>query len=341
VDSVYDLNIKRPSRDIVTTINICYELVYSEYRMYKSSYYLSLGSIAILFKEVKNIFNLGLSCFCNERYKQKSKFHDDIMIPSLANIEANGIFNSDKDKFDYTSYNIHTTTGRPSNKWNGINYAGLNKSDGTRDKYISSFHNRGLLIEYDYEAYHLQLIADLTGYKFPDDISPHKYMASQYFNIDIPNDEQIKEAKQMSFQLMYGKDTGHNSSEIEFINKVKGYERMLWDEFNVHEGVRSVVFDTDLFQGVKYCKIERNKLLNYFIQYFETERNMIIISALLKLLKGYKTKLVLYTYDSFLFDYNLDDGKELLDNIGLIINQGNYSYTTKYGINYGSLKKIN
>ena len=33
----------------------------------------------------------------------------------------------------YTEYNLYTSTGRPSNKFSGVNYAALNKEDGSRE----------------------------------------------------------------------------------------------------------------------------------------------------------------------------------------------------------------
>ena len=64
-------------------------------------------------------------------------------------IEQNGLYT--KDGYEYTKYNIFTQTGRPANSNNGINYAALNKDDGTRTKYISRFAD-GYLAEFDYDA---------------------------------------------------------------------------------------------------------------------------------------------------------------------------------------------
>ncbi|MFN9978512.1 MAG: hypothetical protein ACK53Y_01290, partial [bacterium] len=37
----------------------------------------------------------------------------------------------------FTQYNPYTTTGRPSNRHLNVNYSALNKSDGTREMFIS------------------------------------------------------------------------------------------------------------------------------------------------------------------------------------------------------------
>ena len=44
------------------------------------------------------------------------------------------------------------------------------------------------------------------------------------------------------------------------------------------------------------------KLFNYILQNLETSTNVLILWDILCILRGYKTKLVLYTYDSFLLD---------------------------------------
>jgi len=47
------------------------------------------------------------------------------------------------------------------------------------------------------------------------------------------------------------------------------------------------------------------KLFNYILQNLETSMNVCILWDMCVILRGCKTKLVLYTYDSFLFD--IDD----------------------------------
>ena len=51
--------------------------------------------------------------------------------------------------------------------------------------------------------------------------------------------------------------------------------------------------------------MNKNKVFNYLIQLMETENNMKVLSELIPKLKGYKSKLILYSYDSFLFDFSI------------------------------------
>jgi hypothetical protein len=79
------------------------------------------------------------------------------------------------------------------------------------------------------------------------------------------------------------------------------------------------------------------KLLNYVIQSCETSTNVMLIHAIQNILKNKQTKLVLYTYDAFLFDYAKEDGNELLTEIQDIIH---YPVNIKQGNTYHGLTKI-
>ena len=79
----------------------------------------------------------------------------------------------------YTQYNPYTTTGRPSNRHLNVNYSALNKSDGTRSAFVSRFED-GTLLQFDYESYHIRLIAKLIGYEFPKGVTAHQHLADLY-----------------------------------------------------------------------------------------------------------------------------------------------------------------
>ena len=75
------------------------------------------------------------------------------------------------------------------------------------------------------------------------------------------------------------------------------------------------------------------KLLNYLLQNLETSYNVCILWDILKLLKNRRTKLVLYTYDSFLFDFSKED-KEILTEIENIFKNNNLQVKINYGDTY-------
>jgi hypothetical protein len=75
------------------------------------------------------------------------------------------------------------------------------------------------------------------------------------------------------------------------------------------------------------------KLLNYLLQNLETSNNIIILWEILKLLRGKNTKLVLYVYDSFLFDVDINE-KEVMFQIKDIFSKHKLNIKAKKGTNY-------
>ncbi len=101
-----------------------------------------------------------------EKYKPYVNLsYNNEVLDNLNYIESNGL--QTVEGMVYSEYNIYTSTGRPSNRFGGTNFAALNKTDGSRKPYVSRFKN-GVLVEMDFDGYHLRLIADKVGYKFPE-----------------------------------------------------------------------------------------------------------------------------------------------------------------------------
>jgi hypothetical protein len=78
------------------------------------------------------------------------------------------------------------------------------------------------------------------------------------------------------------------------------------------------------------------KLFNYTLQNLETSTNVLILWDIMMLLKGKKTKIVLYTYDSILLDYDEDD--DILEEIQQTFTKYNLRTKTTKGHNYGTMK---
>ena len=102
----------------------------------------------------------------------------DKIIPNLYKLEKNSL--EINDKFDehfklknkkhsikdnniYGWYNPYTTTGRPVNNFNGINFVGLKHGTGERDCFVPK---NDYFIEMDYDSYHPYLIAKMVDYDF-------------------------------------------------------------------------------------------------------------------------------------------------------------------------------
>ena len=263
-------------------------------------------------------------------YDEKNKNYNENVIDNLTKIEDNGLFISDNG-YQYSQYNIYTSTGRPSNRFGGINFAALNKSDRTREKYVSRYGDEGCMIEMDYDAYHLRLIAEIVGYKFSDG-SVHQYLADQY-------DVDYTKSKALSFKYLYGEIPYMIAKKIPFFSKVQKYIDKKWLEYKKNNFVVSDIYNRKI--GTSLSFTNKSKLFNYCIQLLETENNMKMLDDLLPTLEGKKTKLILYSYDSFLFDFHKDDGLDFLKNLRKVIDQnGLYPVKIGWGSNYHEMKNV-
>ena len=232
-------------------------------------------------------------------------------------IERNGI-NLDKKQFDkyfelnnenfsikdntiYSQYNLYTTTGRPSNSFNSINFAALAKENGCRKSFIPK-NNR--FIEIDISAYHPTLAAQLLGYDFGEE-TPYEYFAREA-------DIEVDEAKILMFRQLYG-GVYNEYKYIDFFQLIEEYINKLWLEY-INNGYINCPISGHKLGEIK--DINPQKLFNYTLQNLETSTNVLILWDIIKLLKNKKTKIVLYTYDSILLDYyNEDNILESIKNV--------------------------
>ena len=224
-----------------------------------------------------------------------------------------------KDEYIYTQYNLYTTTCRPSNAFNSINFAALNKDNGSRKSFIPK-NNK--FVEIDISAYHPHLVAQLIGFDFGDQ-DVHQVFADMYGTT-------YQKAKELTFKQLYGgifKEYEH----LEFFQKVQQYKDNIWREFN-NLGEVIVPNSSYVFKKDKLEEMNPQKLLNYILQNLETSTNVNILMEIHKLLRGKNTKIVLYTYDSFLVDY--DENEELIEDIEDIFRKMNLKIKVKDGTNY-------
>jgi len=243
-------------------------------------------------------------------------------------LESNGLYTPEG--IEYTQYNLFTSTGRPSNTHNGINYAALNKEDGSRDRFTSRFNN-GMLVEMDFDAYHLRLIANLVGYKLPDD-SVHTYLGKYYFGKDELTEQEYQEAKQINFKILYG-GIPEEFKNIEFFSLISKFIGKLWHEWKSKNSVTTYLYKRRMTKE-RLGEMNPQKLFNYYIQAYETEYNIQVIKRFKKVLNDKQTKVVLCTYDSFLFDFDISDG---LDTLKELKNSMKIQSKVSIGANYGTM----
>ena len=265
-----------------------------------------------------------------EKYNQSVNMsYNDEVLDNLTYIESNGLQTTTE--LVYSEYNVYTSTGRPSNRFGGTNFAALNKKDGSRKPYVSRFKN-GVLVEMDFDAYHLRLIADKVGYDFPKG-SVHKHM-SKFYGVDY------EEAKRLSFQYLYGHLPQDVVQMNPYFSKVYDYINDLWKEYNSKEFIVSDIYSRRIYKK-NLSDMNANKLFNYTIQLMETENNMRALTKLIPEIKDYKSKLILYSYDSFLLDFNMEDGLNYLKKVKKILEQdGKFPVKVSWGLNYHEMKDI-
>jgi hypothetical protein len=298
-----------------------------------------LNSIAPLMKHIEfleNGFIHAWSVIDTFKESQAYTFLNDIAIPALGFVERSGIYA--ESQLEFTEYNLYTTTGRCSNKFGGINYAAINKKDGSRKRYISRFE-RGMIVSSDYESFHLRLIADMIGWEFPAELPVHEYLGRQYFNkTEALTPEEYEESKLLTFKLLYSERRDKNVPE--FFTAVYDYVDMLMVLLDRNGYILSPYYKRE----IKKDKIDSptpQKVFSYMIQLAETELNLTTINKLQPLFKNKQSKPVLYTYDSLLFDFCLDDGKDLLiEAIKILSHDGKFPMRVFYGQNYHDLKKL-
>jgi predicted nucleic-acid-binding Zn-ribbon protein len=138
---------------------------------------------------------------------------------------------------------------------------------------------------------------------------------------------------------LYGGIDKETQEKVPFFKKVHDYINLKWGEINTHNCVYTNIYRRKLLFD-NYDDLNRNKLFNYLIQAYETESNIKKILSIQDYLYNKKTKLVLYGYDSFLFDFSNQDGVGILKHIKSILEEKNHFTKSKMGLNYGEMKEI-
>jgi hypothetical protein len=233
--------------------------------------------------------------------------------------------NSIKNGKIYTKYNLYNITSRPTNAFNGINFLAFAKGNKSRSAFIPT---NDIFLEFDFDGYHLRLIANKIGYQLPSDTSIHTYLGQQYFGKKELTPEEYQESKKITFRQLYN-GVEAEYKRIEFFNKVAIFIEDLWDTMQYGGYI-------ELPNGrrLKGTDFNPQKLFNYYVQCLETVNNVVKLAKLKELLKDKKSKVVLVVYDSILIDYSGKDGKELSLQIRDILQEDSYLVKGQLGKSY-------
>jgi hypothetical protein len=239
-----------------------------------------------------------------------------------------------RDNKIYTQFNLNNFTSRPTNSFNGINFAALNKNNGQRAAIIPQ---NDVLFEFDYDSYHPRILAKQIGYEF-NEASVHTHLGKMYFKTEELTPEQYQASKELTFKQLYG-GVFEQYKDIPFFAKVKQYTDKIFEDFN-SLGYIELIGGRKLFAG-DIENVTPQKLLNYIIQSGETFYNVNSIKKVLEYLDTRKSNIILYTYDSILLDYSREDGKEVLKDIkNLLENEFGFKVNASFGVNYNELKRL-
>jgi len=140
-----------------------------------------------------------------------------------------------------------------------------------------------------------------------------------------------KKAKELTFKQLYG-GVFKQYENLEFFQRVKIYTDDLWEKFQ-SQGYIKMPQSGYILRKEDTQDMKPQKLFNYVLQNLETSTNVLILWEILKLLRGKKTKLVLYTYDAFLFDVAKEE-KQLIKEIQKLIKGFKLNTKMSYGTNY-------
>jgi hypothetical protein len=335
-DKLFDVNFLEPV-DIKSLDNACISYYYSKHNALSNVN--CLIPISKHYEICETIFDMVLPIIKQYTLSDVTfQFNNFRTANVFYNIETNGIkvdkncfidyykgklinpqFNLSRSKI-YTQYNLYTTTSRPSNTFNSINFAALHKDDGERACFKPE---NDKFIELDFQGYHPRLIGEMIGFDFPKDKNTYDVLG------ELLGVSQ-QEAKELTFKQLYGGVWSEYQSKP-FFEKVLAYTDDMWDTYQYG---KRLVTENKIFMPDE--NMTRSKLFNYIVQSKETSTNVELLRLVFNLLEGKKTKLVLYTYDAFLFDYSNED-KGLIQEI---INILDYPVNIKQGKTYHGLEKL-
>jgi hypothetical protein len=276
---------------------------------------------------------------------------NDTIIGTLGRIEKQGIF-VDREMFKarfghevgesgltYSQYNVYTSTGRPSNRFGGVNYAALNVEDGTRKCFRSRFGNDGRMVVIDFTAFHPRIVAHLTKYNLSTDVDIYAYLAKLYFRKKAVDETDIKESKGLTFRQLFG-GVEDKYAHIKYLANLKTYIDTQWAFFQNNGYVETPIFKRRI--TTKHIQDPNPpKVFNYILQAVEGEISIPKVKAVLDYLQTKKTKAVLYTYDAVLYDFHRGDGQETLNEIRRIMScEGMFPMKTYIGETYHDVVQV-
>ena len=298
---------------------------------------------SIFDKEVesfKDKFELETDSYC-------FKFFNDVISETLFVVENNGLKVNEEifknhfksktyDGFVYSQYYIYNPTGRPSNRFDGVNYAALNKEDGCRNSFVSRYGDDGFLFMIDFTGFHPYIVSNLIDYKVPDEETIYEHLAKQYYNVDVVDSETMGKAKKLTMVNLYGQIKDQYLS-IPFFAKTDELKNKYWSLFEKNGYVMTPLYKRKI-TNKHITDPNKNKLFAYIIQAAETEYGLDSLGKVIKFVSDKDIVPIMYVYDSIVLDVDKNTDKQtILDLIDIIKNK-RFKVKVYSGNNYHDLK---
>jgi hypothetical protein len=260
-----------------------------------------------------------------ELKKEKCIKYCNDFIEVFHEIEKNHILVGDEIKKQ--NYMWYTATGRPSNAWGGFNFSAMNKKDGTRDKIRSRFDG-GKIVQFDYDAFHIKLLAKILDYQF--EYHPYEQIRDE---LGIDMDYDLFKGK--VFQNIYGTITPEFMNHP-FFQTVQVMIDTMYEQYQKDGMIKSWFYEK-VFRDIQDAT--PNKVFNYVLQSLETEYNVRKIKTILPYLKDKKSVFMMYLYDAFIFDIHPDE-MDLIDVLHNAFETDNMSVKIYVGDDFGHIIRV-
>ena len=310
-------------------------------------------------EQIKPLMQMYNDSFRWKTFVSVKEFSEYVKV--FGEIEKNGIYvdeeisqqregKRNENGLVFSSYNFLTSTLRPSNTFGGTNFSALNKNTGIRKHFVSRYGDDGRIFNMDFVSYHPRILANIfveLFQKHPTRFSSHYSTIDGDTNIYEWIQKQSSELsgltydemKVLTFQQIYG-GIDNEMKVIPFFNDISLFTEKLMENIDGRGIIESRIFKLPL-RVVEFGKpISETKAFNYYIQALETELNVQKIKKVVELLRGKKTKLILYTYDALTFDIYREE-TYLLKEIESILKEGAYPIKVTIGKNYQEQNELN
>ena len=163
----------------------------------------------------------------------------------------------------------------------------------------------------------------MVDYSFPTN-EIHEHFAELY-KVDYAK------AKELTFKQLYG-GVFDQYKNLEFFKRVNSLVEKNWKQFN-EKGYIEVPISNYRIEKNNVGEMNPQKLFNYLLQGYETAQNILILWEMVRIFTNKNTKLVLYTYDSFLLDVD-ETETDVLEEVKQIFKKYKLNTKSKTGYDY-------